>query len=181
MARIEPLNEATVDADAGEILGMVKRKMGSVPNFIATMIHSTAVAKSYLGFSQALSTGTLSLRLREQIALLVGENNGCSYCVSAHTVLGKGTGLNEQEILDARAGVAKDDKEQVALEFVRVLVSRRGSVSDADVEKVRRAGYSDGEIGEIVANTVLNIFTNYFNLVAGTEVDFPKAPELKVA
>jgi alkylhydroperoxidase family enzyme len=54
------------------------------------------------------------------------------------------------------------------------LILNRGEVSDVDVQEVREAGFSDGEIGEIVANVALNVFTNYFNIVAGTEIDFPK-------
>jgi hypothetical protein len=46
------------------------------------------------------------------------------------------------------------------------------------VEAARRAGLSDGEIAEAVANVVLGIFTNYFNIVAETSVDFPAAPKL---
>ena len=59
--------------------------------------------------------------------------------------------------------------------FARKLVDHRGRVSDADIDLLRQAGYHDGEIGEIVANVALSIFTNYFNNVAETEIDFPAA------
>jgi AhpD family alkylhydroperoxidase len=145
------------------------------------MANSPAVANAYLGFSQSLSTGSLPARTREQLALVVGETNGCEYCVAAQTTLGKGAGLSEGEMCDARRAVAGDDKERAALEFARTIVTDRGNVSDDDVHAVRQAGYSDGEIGEIVAHVALNIFTNYFNHVAGTEVDFPVAPQLVMA
>ena len=145
------------------------------------MANSPAVANAYLGFSQSLSTGLLPARLREQIALVVGETNGCDYCLATHTALGKGAGLSEQETCDARRAIATDDKVRVALVFARKVVSDQGNVSDEDVYQVRGAGYTDGEIAEIVANVALNIFTNYFNHVAGTEVDFPAAPELAAA
>ena len=178
MTRIRPIDQHTADAGAAELLGDVKKKMGSVPNLIATMANSPAVAKAYLGFSQALSTGTLPPRLREQIALVVGETNDCGYCLAAHTALGKAAGLTEQETRAARRGTSPVEKERVALDFARKLVQDRGVIADADLERVRQAGYTDGEIGEIVANVALNIFTNYFNHVAGTEVDFPAAPSL---
>jgi alkylhydroperoxidase family enzyme len=38
---------------------------------------------------------------------------------------------------------------------------------------MRDAGYSDSEIIEAVAFVALNVFVNYFNLVAKTDVDFP--------
>jgi len=64
------------------------------------------------------------------------------------------------------------------LVFARKIVQDRGVVTDEDVEQLRRAGYTDGEIGEIVANVALNLFTNDFNHVAATELDFPAAPDL---
>ena len=181
MPRLQPVNQATADSATSKLLGAVEKKMGAVPNIIATMANSPAVANAYLGFSQSLSTGSLSARLREQIALVVGETNGCGYCVAAHTALGKGAGLSQQETCDARRAVAADDKERAALDFARKIVVDRGNVSDADVQQLRHVGYTDGEIAEIVANVALNIFTNYFNHVAGTEVDFPLAPELAAA
>lgn len=181
MARIRPIDQNTADAGAADLLGAVKKKMGSVPNLIATMANSAAVAKAYLGFSQALSSGMLPPRLREQIALVVGETNGCGYCLAAHTALGKAAGLTEQETRDARRATSPVAKERVALDFARKLVRDRGIVADAELQRVRQAGYTDGEIVEIVANVALNIFTNYFNHVAGTEVDFPAAPILAAA
>jgi AhpD family alkylhydroperoxidase len=145
------------------------------------MSHSSSVAKAYLGFSQALSTGTLPPRLREQLALVVGETNGCEYCLAAHTALGKRAGLTEEETCDARRATSQNEKEHLALAFARKIVQNRGVVDDADVEQLRQARYTDGEIAEIVANVALNIFTNYFNQVAGTELDFPAAPSLLAA
>ncbi len=178
MPRISPVNRNTADSQTADLLGAVEEKMGIVPNIIATMANSAAVAQAYLGFSQSLSAGLLSVRLREQIALVVGETNQCGYCLAAHTALGQGAGLTEPETCDARRAEPKDQKEQAALQFARAIVKERGLVSDADVQQVRDAGYQDGEIAEIVANVALNLFTNYFNHVAGTEIDFPAAPEL---
>ena len=181
MPRLQPVTKETADATTANLLGAVEKKMGMIPNIIATMANSPSVANAYLGFSQSLSTGSLSPRLREQIALVVGETNGCGYCVAAHTALGKRAGLSEQETCDARRAVAADDKEGAAIEFAHKIVAERGFLSDDDVQKVRDAGYNDGEIAEIVGNVALNIFTNYFNHVAETEVDFPTAPELAAA
>jgi uncharacterized peroxidase-related enzyme len=178
MPRIKPVDQNTADPATVELLNSVRKSMGAVPNLIATMAHSPAVARAYLGFAQALAGGSLPRRLREQIALAVGEANACDYCVAAHTALGGRAGLTEQETKDARRATSHDGKEQAALVFARKVVQDRGIVADADVEQLRRAGYNDGEVGEVVANVALNIFTNYFNHVAGTELDFPAAPDL---
>jgi AhpD family alkylhydroperoxidase len=112
--------------------------------------------------------------LREQIALISAEVNGCAYCASAHTAIGKMVGLGEDAILAARRGRSIDERTDAALKFARNLIVSRGEVSDADVRAVKDAGFSDGEVGELVANVALNIFTNYFNTIAETDIDFPK-------
>ena len=69
-------------------------------------------------------------------------------------------------------------KTAALLKFARTVVSKQGVVDDADVEAVRTAGYGDAEVAEVVAHVALNVFTNYFNNVAGTAIDFPRAPAL---
>jgi uncharacterized peroxidase-related enzyme len=181
MARIQPVDPTTADIQTTQLLDTVRKKIGAVPNLIATMAHSPAVASAYLGFSQALAGGKLPAPLREQIALAVGQSNTCNYCVSAHSFLGKKAGLSDADVCDARQGTAGDPKTRTALAFARKLVQDRGRVGDDDLAAVRQAGYSDGEIAEIVAHVALNVFTNYFNHVADTDVDFPAAPALSAA
>lgn len=181
MSRIRPVNRQDADSATADLLASVEKKMGKVPNLISTMANSPAVTKAYLGFRRSLAGGRLPSRLREQIALVIGETNHCGYCVAAHTTFGKQAGLTEAETVDARHADAHDEKERAALRFARKVVDERGWVSDDDVHEVRQAGYNDGEIGEIVANVALNVFTNCFNHVAGTEVDFPAVPELVAA
>ncbi len=96
MPRIQPVNRRTADAQTNELLASVEKKMGRVPNIVATMANSPAVARAYLGLSQALAGGSLSPQLREKLALAVGEQNNCDYCVAAHTALGKGAGLSDE-------------------------------------------------------------------------------------
>lgn len=178
MTRINPVDANTRNKETAELLNAVRKKMGTVPNLISTMANSPAVAKAYLGFSQALANGLLPPRLREQLALVVGETNSCGYCLAAHTALGKGVGLTEPETCDARRAVSRNGKEQAALVFARKVVDQRGIVENTDVEALRQVGYTDGEICEIVAHVSMNIFTNYFNHIAGTAIDFPSVTRL---
>ncbi len=55
-----------------------------------------------------------------------------------------------------------------------MVVDKRGRISDADFAALTQAGFTPGQAGEIVAHVALNVFTNYFNNVAATEIDFPK-------
>ena len=178
MERITPVNPQSTLGRAKELLDAVKAKLGIVPNMTRAMAVSPSVLEAYLGFSGALTHGVLPARVREQLALDVGEANRCHYCVSAHSALGERAGLTDQDVLDSRRGASADPKADVLLRFARTVVEKRGLVEDADIAAVREAGYGDAEIAEVVAHVALNVFTNYFNNVAGTTIDFPKAPAL---
>lgn len=174
MPRLTAIDPTTATGKAKELLDGVKAKIGMVPNLMRTYANSPAALEAYLNFSGALGNGLLPAKLREQIALAVADANACEYCLSAHTALGKMVGLQENEIAASRQAHSSDAKIEAALQFAHQLVVKRGEVSDSEVQAVRDAGYSDGEITEIVAHVALNIFTNYFNHVAQTVVDFPK-------
>ena len=116
-----------------------------------------------------LKTGALNPKDREIISLAIGQFNACGYCVSAHTLMGKGAGLTPDEIAAARQGSGS------AVARLAVQVAKtRGNVSDAELAAARAAGLTDGQILEVVAGVALNVLTNYVNNLAGTVIDFPK-------
>ena len=152
----------------------MQAKLSITPNMTRVMANSPAVLEAYLSFSGALAGGSLNAKIREQLALAVGEQNSCQYCVSAHTAIGRMTGLSEAEIEAAREAKSSAAKTAAVLAFARQIVTKQGHATQADVDAVRNAGLTDGEIAEIIAHVALNIFTNYFNNTADVEVDFPK-------
>jgi uncharacterized peroxidase-related enzyme len=174
MSRLPAIQTEAANGRAKQLLEAVQAKLKLTPNMTRVMANSAAVLEGYLSFSGALAGGSLPAKLREEIALEVGEQNGCQYCVSAHTAIGKLTGLTEAEIEHARDAQSNSPKHAAALGFARQVVAKKGQVADADFDSVRNAGFSDGDIAEIVAHVALNVFTNYFNLAAAVEVDFPK-------
>jgi len=173
MSRIAPIESSQASPKSIQLLGVVEKKLGVVPNMMKTMAHSSAVLDAYLSFSNALSAAKLSAPVREQIALAVAEVNACEYCLSAHTFLGAKLGVAPSDIESARRGHSLDAKVDAILGFSRELVVRRGEVRDQDLSKLRAAGVSDAEITEIVATVALNVFTNWFNHVTDPAVDFP--------
>jgi alkylhydroperoxidase family enzyme len=70
-------------------------------------------------------------------------------------------------------GRTANAKTRAALDFAAAIVSEWGHVRDEQLRAVRAGGYNKTEVVEIVANVVINIFTNYFNLIEGTVIDFP--------
>ena len=179
MSRLTPLAPESTTGKAKDLLDGVGRQLGMVPNMMRTMANSPAVLEGYLQLSGALSRSTLAPKVREQIALAVAEANGCEYCLAAHSTIGKMVGLTADQIRDSRLGSAVDSKTAALIQFARKVVDSRGKVGDDDLHEVRAAGFGDGTIAEVVASVALDIFTNYFNIVAETEVDFPRAPALQ--
>ncbi len=181
MTRIKAIAPANATGKAKELLDAVQAKLGMVPNMASTMANAPVVLEGYLGLSGALAKGTLSAKVREQIALTVAERNHCGYCLAAHSTIGKMVGLTAEQMLDSRQGKAIDSKTDAVLRLAGSLVDHRGQASDGELEEARAAGLNDAMIAEIVANVALNIFTNYFNHVADPEIDFPIAAPLEVA
>ncbi len=156
------------------LLQAVKKQLGVVPNLFRLVGNSPAALEGYLGLNGALAKGALEAPTRERIALAVAEVNGCDYCLSAHSYLGKNLAkLSEAEISENRRGGSTDPKADAAVRFAVKLVNTRGHVSEADVQAVKKAGYSDAQVIEIVLHVALNTLTNYVNHVAQTVIDFP--------
>ena len=174
MPRLTAIDPANATGEAKELLGGVQKKLGMMPNLFRTMANEPAVLKAFLGFGEALSGGRFDAKSREAIALAVAGANLCEYCISAHTAISKSLKVDDLEIKRRLDGHSSDPKLDAALVFARKIVERRGLVGDEDVAAVRAAGHDDGAIAEIVANVAANLFSNYFNHVAQTEVDFPK-------
>lgn len=173
MSRIPPLSVSEADARTAATLNAVHSKLGMIPNLFATFAQAPAALNGYLQFSQALGAGRLTARQREIVALTVAQENNCHYCLSAHTAIGKGAGLTEQDIRDARSATARDAKDAAIAAFAGKLTRSRGVVSDGELATLRAQGIDDGLVVEIIANVALNLLTNYLNHVAGTDIDFP--------
>jgi uncharacterized peroxidase-related enzyme len=156
------------------LLEAVKKQLGVVPNLFRLVGNSPAALEGFLGLSGALAKGALEAPTRGRIALAVAEINGCDYCLSAHSYLGKNlVKLSDAEMAVNRNGGSTDPKADAAVRFAVKLVNARGHVADADIKAVKDAGYSDAQIIEIVLHVALNTLTNYVNVVAKTEIDFP--------
>jgi uncharacterized peroxidase-related enzyme len=175
MSRLStPASIEASPAAAQPLLQAVKKQLGVVPNLFRLLGNSPAALEGYLGLNGALAKGALEAPTRERIALAVAEVNGCGYCLSAHSYLGKNLAkLSDEEMAINRDGGSTDPKADAAVRFAVKVVKARGHVADADIRDVKGAGYSDAQVIEIVLHVALNTLTNYVNEVARTEIDFP--------
>lgn len=176
---------ATIDAAPAAsqpLLEAVKKQLGVVPNLFRLVSTSPAALEGYLGLSGALAKGALPAQTRERIALAVAEINGCDYCLSAHSYLGKNLAkLDDAEIAANRAGASNDPKADAAVRFAAKVARERGHVGEDDLRAVKLAGYSDAQVIEMVLHVALNTWTNYINEVAKTDIDFPVVSTRKAA
>ncbi|MGL4313117.1 MAG: carboxymuconolactone decarboxylase family protein [Sphingomonas sp.] len=173
MTRITPVNVDAVDANTKATLDAVKAQIGMVPNLFKVFAQSPAVLNANLAFAGELAKGVLTAKQREIVALATAQVNECHYCLSAHTLLGKGAGLSPEGIRAARAGKGEDAVDNAIATLARRITEARGQLNDGELAAARLAGLSDAQIVEVVANVAHNVLTNFVNNVAQTPIDFP--------
>jgi uncharacterized peroxidase-related enzyme len=174
MARVSVIDPNTATGEAAALLGAVQAQLGVTPNFIRVLANSPKALEGFLGLYGAAGGFAIDKATQERIALAVAEGNGCQYCVSAHTAIGRHAGLSNDEMQLNRRGTSSDARAAAAVAFAKALNDNLGEVTAAEFEAARRAGLSDGEIVEIIAIVALNIFTNLLGKATRVEIDFPK-------
>lgn len=174
MSRLQRIESSAATGKAKDLLDAVKQKMGATPNIFTAFANSPAALEGYLALNNALTGGVLDTKLREKLSLVVAGYNGCGYCASAHNFLGKKAGIPQEELQKNLQGKSSENKDQGALAFAIELLKNRGKISDSTLANIRRLGFSDEEIVEILAHVAMNVFTNYFNEAFQTEIDFPE-------
>jgi AhpD family alkylhydroperoxidase len=179
MARPWQVAPAEAEGEARELLDGVQQRLGMTLTAMRVMAASPTALGGYMSFSAALAGGTLDAKFREQIGLIVALVNDSDHCLFRHAALARRMGMSESEITACLESRSNDAKTDAGLKFVSQLALCRGRVNKDAVQRVRKAGYGEAEIVEIVANVAMEIFTNYFNHVAGTEVDFPKVSAMR--
>jgi uncharacterized peroxidase-related enzyme len=176
--RIPPTTAETAHEATKPVFGQLKTALGMVPNLYATAGHSPGSLSSLLAWDAAVAKGPLSRREVELLNLHVSELNGCGYCLSAHTLLGRRSGLTVDEMDRGRAGTATNAREDALLALARRVVRTGGSGAGTELERARQAGLSDAEVVDALAVVAMKTFTNALAVLGQVEIDFPRAPRL---
>jgi AhpD family alkylhydroperoxidase len=177
MPRLHTQDIATATGQAAQLFTAIKSAVGKVPNAYANIGVNSAVAlESVLGLDASLRKSSLKSTQIEAIKLAVSEAAACDYCLAAHSLMAKKLGLSAEAVIGLRRAEASGDAQLDALTvFVRELVTTRGTVPAASVDAVKAAGYSDAQIVDTLLAVTAITFTNLFNRVNDTVVDFPAA------
>jgi AhpD family alkylhydroperoxidase len=149
------------------------------PTFTPTIAYSDNGLARYLNFQGGKTS--LSNKEREAVNLVVSEVNGCKYCQSAHTVIGKMNGFSEHDTLDLRSGESKNPKLDALVKLTKEISEKKGRISDATLETFYAAGYNKGSLVDVILQISDKIAMNYLHNLTLIPIDFPLAPELREA
>jgi len=180
MSRIATIDKSNANDEQKALLDAIQGQLGMVPNFLKIFANSPVALRAFLGLHGVANAGSLDALTRERIALALAQHNGCEYCVSAHTAIGRKAGLSGDEMAAARAGTSGDAQAAIAVRFARSLMEKKGEVSAVELAQVRSAGYSESDIVEIITHVGMNFLTNVLGKASRVDIDFPKV-ELSLA
>lgn len=175
MKILKPLRLEEANTNSQAIFNNVKSKIGMLPNLYAAMGTSDKLLGGFLGFTETLKSGELTAKEYEAVALATSQVNGCAYCLSAHTAIGKMNGFSEEETLDIRTNSSEDSKLNALVTLASELADRKGKASDEAIAVFLEAGYNKAAFTEVIGIVSLTIITNTIYLNGGFEIDFPKA------
>jgi uncharacterized peroxidase-related enzyme len=157
----------------------LQKTLGFVPNLYATIAYSDNGLARYLAFQGAKTS--LSNKEKEAVNLVVSEVNGCQYCLSAHTVIGKMNGFTEDEILDLRSGHSATPKLDALVKLAKAVSEHKGRVSPETLDAFYAAGYTDGNLVDVILQISDKTAMNYLHNLTEVPIDFPVAPALHLA
>ena len=173
MARSEIPAPEQVPAESRPTLDAFTANIGFTPNMMAAFANSPIAFNAWANLLGSLSKA-LDVKTRDSIGLVVSEVNGCNYCLTVHSFTAEHMAkLSADEIVLARKGLASDPRRNAALQFAKKVIETRGHVTDADLEAVRTAGFTEANVIEIVALVAMYSLTNFFNNVFDPDKDFP--------
>ena len=178
MSRLYTEAVTQASGPAVELFDKIKKSIGKVPNAYATIGSNSPLAlEAALGLDAALRKSRLSAAEIEVVKLAVSQVAQCDYCLAAHTLAGRGVGLGAEAILAVRHGQPSGDVRHDALAaFARGVVTTSGTVAPEVLAAIRLAGFDDGQLIEILLAITAISFTNMFNRLNDTTLDFPRAP-----
>jgi len=172
-----PIREE-VSSNNQEIFDDLKKTVGFVPNLYATIAYSDTALGNYLQFQNAKTS--LSNKEKEVVNLIVSQVNGCKYCQSAHTAIGKMNGFTDEQVLELRKGYfSSDEKFDALVKVAKEITLNKGKVDNEKLETFFNVGYTKGTLVDVIIAIGDKVIMNYLHNLTQIEIDFPIAQELE--
>jgi len=152
-----------------------EKKYGFLPNLFGAFAGSPAVLEAYISLSNLLEKTSLTIQEQQIVLLTVSLENGCEYCVAAHSMVGRMMAKVPSEIIDAlRNGMPVADKRIGALvRFTRTMVQNRGYITQSDLQQFFNGGYTQAQALEVILGITMKTLSNYTNHIVDTPLDQP--------
>lgn len=165
--------QATAPHDARDTLSKIVEAWGFLPNLGAVMAESPAALELlWAGYAALNAKATLTPLEQQLVCVAASRENGCAYCVAAHSTMALGAKLPLDVLLATRQGTEIADPKLNALrQTTERLVRQRGWLTELEKRAFLDAGYGRGQLLEVVAWICLKTLTNYTNHLADTPVD----------
>jgi uncharacterized peroxidase-related enzyme len=172
-------NADSAPAEAKPLVEKAESNFGFLPNILAGMAEAPALLEGYMTLSGIFDKTSLSAIERQLILLTVSYENACDFCMAAHTGGAKRARMDDAHIEALRNGKGLDDPKLETLRvFTRKVVTNRGWVDDADVQRLLDAGYTKQNVLEVIVGVGLKTISNYTNHIIGTPLN-PQLEPLK--
>lgn len=163
-----------VAADNQLIFDNLQKGLGFVPNLYAAIAYSDTALGAYLQFQNAKTS--LSKKEKEAVNLVVSQVNGCRYCQSAHTVIGKMNGFTDAQVIEIRSGSAAFDPKLDALVRLAAEITQNQGRPTADtLQNFFAAGYTKGSLVDTILAVADKVVMNYLHNITQVPIDFPVA------
>lgn len=171
---ITPLNQSQAPDGAKPYLEAVHKKFGMIPNLMGNFAHNPEALKAYLSLSEHFGSSGLNELEQQVVALTVSRENGCGYCMAAHSAISAMSKLDERVIQQVRAGETLVDKKLEALKNItKRIVASRGWLDDSDIAQFLSVGYTKENLLAVIIGVSMKTLSNYVNHIAKTETDEP--------
>ena len=161
-------------AGSASTLKAALKSFGLIPNLFAVLAESPSAVKAYLQLGQLMEESAFTPEEQQVIFLAVNVENGCAYCVAAHSFMACNVAKASDDTINAlrKASDLPDAKLNALTEFTRALVRKRGWVADSQERKdFLAAGYTQQHVLEVVLGVAMKTLANYVNHIADTPVD----------
>lgn len=173
MIRIEKVTPGTASPEVEAIFQDINKAFGMIPNLFKTYAHHPPLLEAnWHKVKRVMMEGALSRKTKEAIALLVSKDNGCRYCVAAHSGALKAIGVSDEEIGRIEDDLDQADftvKERALIRFACKANRAANDVSDKEFIAVRETGASDAEIIEALG--VMEVFTAFNKFLDALDVE----------
>lgn len=169
-----PVRVETAGPHAREILDKAHAQVGFIPNMYANMVNAPAVLDTYLlGYREFREESGFIPAEQEVVFLTISFENGCGYCMGAHSFIADAKSGVPAAVTDAiRNGTRISDAKLGALaQFTRVMLHKRGLPTSDDVAAFLGAGYDERQILYIVLAIAVKTLSNYSNHLFDTPLD----------